>query len=56
MHLSSSVLALLSCASLAVGQHKGTPYGFARGVTGGGSATPSYPKDVAQYVASPTQL
>ncbi|KAL0932498.1 pectin lyase [Colletotrichum truncatum] len=45
---SSFFLWLAVTAYGALPQHKGTPYGFAAGVTGGGSATPSFPKDVAQ--------
>ncbi|KAM0438494.1 hypothetical protein ACHAPT_001243 [Fusarium lateritium] len=44
----SPLLALVGGASTAFSQVVGSPYGFAKGVTGGGSATPAKPKDIAQ--------
>lgn len=48
----SFFLWLVVAISGSLAQHKGTPYGFAAGVTGGGSASPSYPSSIAQYVHS----
>ncbi|VUC19897.1 unnamed protein product [Clonostachys rosea] len=48
MQIAVALFYLCASAPYAFAQHKGTPYGFAKGVTGGGSATPAYPKDIAQ--------
>ncbi|KAF5001730.1 hypothetical protein FDECE_10863 [Fusarium decemcellulare] len=47
MHL-APFLILLGGVSSSLCQVVGTPYGFAKGVTGGGSATPAKPKDIAE--------
>lgn len=49
MHL-APFLVLLGGVSSSLCQVVGSPYGFAKGVTGGGNATPQKPKDIAQYV------
>ncbi|KAM5358325.1 hypothetical protein ACJZ2D_015394 [Fusarium nematophilum] len=47
MHCSTFAL-LVGAPSLALAQVVGKPYGFAAGVTGGGSATPAVPRDIAE--------
>jgi hypothetical protein len=44
----SAVALLLGAPSLSLAQVVGKAYGFAAGVTGGGSAAPAVPKDIAQ--------
>jgi hypothetical protein len=44
----ASLVLLLLAPYLALAQVKGTAYGFAKGVTGGGSAKPAAPADIAQ--------
>jgi len=41
---------LTALQGIANAQVVGKPYGFATGVTGGGSATPAIPKDINEYV------
>lgn len=47
MHFTTIVL-LVGAPTLSFAQVVGKAYGFAAGVTGGGSATPAVPKDIAQ--------
>ncbi|KAH7362281.1 pectin lyase B [Plectosphaerella cucumerina] len=47
----SAVALLLGAPSLSLAQVVGKAYGFAAGVTGGGSAAPAVPKDIAQLKA-----
>ncbi|RSM04299.1 hypothetical protein CEP52_006931 [Fusarium oligoseptatum] len=47
MHL-APFLVLLGGISSSLCQVVGSPYGFAKGVTGGGNATPKKPKDIAE--------
>ena len=49
MH-ASSILFLLLSPYLAVAQVVGSAYGFAKGVSGGGSAAAAAPADIAQQV------
>ncbi|KAM0344931.1 hypothetical protein ACHAPU_007065 [Fusarium lateritium] len=42
---------LLSTLPSALAQHKGSPFGFASGTTGGGSTAPVYPTTTAQLVS-----
>ncbi|KAH9208515.1 pectin lyase B [Leptodontidium sp. 2 PMI_412] len=46
--LASSIFLVLLAPGLAVAQVKGSAYGFAKGVSGGGSATAAAPKDIAE--------
>ncbi|KAK0640353.1 putative pectin lyase F [Lasiodiplodia hormozganensis] len=48
MHLNSFLLALTAVPAATLAQVVGTPYGFAKGVTGGGNATPAKPSNIAQ--------
>jgi len=48
----SSILFVLLAPYLAVAQVKGSAYGFAKGVSGAGSATAAAPKDIAEQVHS----
>lgn len=43
--------ALLAALPSALAQHRGTPFGFAAGTTGGGNAAPVYPKTNQEYVS-----
>ncbi|KAF9872355.1 pectin lyase [Colletotrichum karsti] len=43
-----SVLSVALAPALVAAQVKGTAYGFAKGVTGGGTATPAAPKDIKE--------
>ncbi|KAF4958977.1 hypothetical protein FSARC_10880 [Fusarium sarcochroum] len=47
MHL-TALLILLGGVSSSLGQVVGSPSGFAKGVTGGGNATPAKPKDITE--------
>lgn len=51
MHLNSFLLALAAVPAATLAQVVGTPYGFAKGVTGGGNATPAKPSNIAQSVS-----
>jgi len=44
-----SFLLVLTAPQNALAQVSGQAFGFARGVTGGGSATPAVPSSVQQY-------
>lgn len=48
MKVFALISAIVAVAPAAYAQHKGVPFGFANTVTGGGSATPSYPTTNAQ--------
>lgn len=52
MHLNSFLLALAAIPAATLAQVVGTPYGFAKGVTGGGNASPAKPSNIAQSVCS----
>lgn len=47
MHFSSLAL-LFGAPVLSLAQVVGKAYGFASGVTGGGSASPAVPRDIAE--------
>ncbi|RGP61400.1 pectate lyase [Fusarium sporotrichioides] len=44
-------VSLFSALPFALAQHKGSPFGFASGTTGGGNAAPVYPTTTAQLVS-----
>ncbi|KAL6922660.1 hypothetical protein ACHAPO_008558 [Fusarium lateritium] len=44
-------MSLLGALPSALAQHKGSPFGFASGTTGGGSTAPVYPTTTAQLVS-----
>ncbi|CAI4217926.1 unnamed protein product [Parascedosporium putredinis] len=50
MKVFALISAIVAAAPAAYAQHKGVPFGFANTVTGGGSATPSYPTTNAQWI------
>ncbi|KAL0934034.1 pectin lyase F-1-like protein 2 [Colletotrichum truncatum] len=45
-----TLLSLLAGPSVALAQHRGSPFGFASGTTGGGNAAPVYPQNNQQLV------
>lgn len=53
MKTASFLTTVLAAVPSAYAQVKGSPFGFAAGVTGGGDAEPVYPQSIDEFVPPP---